>query len=146
MKYLYILTAFILITSLAQAQTKTSSKAPIQAQQRGVNVPKTISPSSFESPIVNGRLTMIRITERDANGNATPPTYSIICYEDPKFLNEGKAVDVRLTQLSFESFFNSNAAISSKKQAVVKYVQEKNLPLTEEKGWIAALKYFNSFY
>ncbi len=144
MKYLYILTGFFLTASLTQAQTKTSSNTPVQAQQRGVNVPKTISPSSFESPIVNGKLTMLRTTERDANGNPTPPSYSIICYEDPSFLNNGKAVDVRLTQLSFESFFNSNAAIASKKQAVVKFVQEKNLPLTEEKGWINALKYFNS--
>lgn len=131
------------------AQTATPKKTSVPAtptQQRGVAVPKNIAPTSFESQIVNGKLTLIKTVTRDGNGNPQTPSYSVICYDDPKFLNNGKAVDIRLTQLSFESFFSSNNALSSKKQDLAKFVQQNNINLTDEKGWIATIKHFNSFY
>jgi hypothetical protein len=144
---IFLFSFFAVTIVTAQTATPKKSSAPAApAQQRGVAVPKNISPTTFESQIVNGKLTLIKTVTRDANGNPQTPTYSVTCYDDPKFLNNGKALEIRLTQLSFETLFSSNSTLSAKKQDLAKFVQQNNINLTDEKGWITTIKHFNSFY
>lgn len=140
MKRNYILFCFVLIGFLGNAQTaKPAAKAepPI--------VSKNAVILFFESALVSGKLTLSKVFTRDQETSNSTVSYSISATSNASQFNNGKPLDIKLNRDSFDgAFIRSSADIAGKSTQLNRFLQEKNIALTDEKGWISLIHYYNS--
>lgn len=143
MKKILICSLLLLSAGLIHAQKKTNATTTETATP-AKPAPQNVAPTSFENSLVQGRVTLLKAFHASATGAPLPTTYLVACYAEPNLLNNGKPLDITLTQQSFDNVFKSTTGMASRYPALSKYVADNKLNLTDEKGWIAAVKYFNS--
>jgi hypothetical protein len=101
-----------------------------------------VSPTSIESNLVQGRLIMTK-TLTKGDGNAFVASYTLTWSNTAGF-NSRKPIKITLNKSSFDAVFqNGGTEFSKHYDKLSQFVQEKQLNLTEEKGWVDLVTYFN---
>lgn len=140
MKRNYILIGFLFIGFAADAQSGNGSKQ--------ASPPRTITnvtPFSYESAIVQGKLNLNKTFNREQNGTDYTLSYNLTASsENSNPFNNGKPLEIKLTKDFFDGvFLKASADIAGRSSLLAKFVQEKNILLTGEKGWISVISYYN---
>ena len=138
MKRECILVSFLLISVITNAQLN----APVPKK----DFPKIyneVIPLIFESGVVQGKLNLNKIFSKNTNSNTYNLTYTVSITDINNSAKE-KSLQLKLSKEFFESgFLSFSPEISDKSAYLRKFVQDKNLSLTEEKEWVTLIKYFN---
>ena len=138
MKKITIIPILLLAVFICHAQTATQFKH-VAAPPR---VYATATPSAFETSLTQGKITLYK-TYKKGDTKDFETIYTIIN-------NAGRSVDnrrpihVAMNQTSFDSVFTRVSAEMSDKWPILnKYITENKLSLTDEKGWISVINYYN---
>lgn len=142
MKRIILIIGFLFVVQLVQAQTQTTPSSVPKPKAKPEFI--KVTPTTFETSLAQGKLTLLKVYRKDANGSPLPDIYRIVSYTDPALLNNGKPVDISLTQQSFESVFTSSTTLTAKLPSLHKFISDKNISLADEKGWASVIKYFNT--
>ena len=138
MRQVFILISFLFIGFFSFAQKKTAS-APVLP-------PRTVSiatATSFESTLVTGNLSFIK-TFQQGDGKDFVAVYSVAKTNDASF-NNRKPIQVSLSRQSFDSVFTKTSSdLAAKWNQLNKYVESNKISLSDEKGWMNVINYFNS--
>ena len=125
---------------MANAQTSTASKKadpPLIARSATILY--------FESTLASGKLNFCKTMTRDQETSNTSLSYMLSVSENTKTFNNGKPLGIKLSRDFFEgAFMRSSPEIADKSAALTRFVQDKNISLTDEKGWISLINYYNS--
>jgi hypothetical protein len=139
MKSLLILGSFLLAGIFTYAQKKTTTGAVKTAPKTVI----TATPTSFESSLVNGTLSFIK-TFQQGDGKDFVAVYSLSKSNDASF-NNRKPIQISLSRQSFDSVFTKTTSDLAAKWALMnKYIESNKVSLTNEKGWIDVIGYFNA--
>ncbi len=139
-KQVFILAGFLLMGSFSFAQKKTTS-APTTPVKATVSANATTN--SFESTLVAGNLNFIK-TFQQGDGKDFVALYSLAKTNDASF-NNRKPIQISLSRQSFDSVFTkTNSELAGKWNQLNKYIESNKVLLSDEKGWINVISYFNS--
>lgn len=140
MKRNYFLLSFLLFGFVANAQTATTAK-----KAEPPLIARTASLISFEATLVSGKLNLFKTLTRDPETSNTSLSYILTGSENPKNFNSGKPLGIKLSRDFFDgAFMRSSPEIADKFASLTRFVQDKNLSLNDEKGWISLINYYNS--
>lgn len=128
------------IAGMAQTQTKNSLFKKVDPLPN-TNTPKEAVIIGYSANIAAGELTLIKSLQKSGEGSSMVLSYSVTKRNDNSF-NGGKPLSVTLDAGSFDALF-SQSSLSSRRSQVRKYVADHNLSLSDEKGWVAAIRYYN---
>lgn len=137
-----MLVSFLLagMVSYAQTGSSTGSSGKVKTVDK---IGPTATVTSFESSLVTGNLSLIKIFVQGETKEFVP-VYNLSKSNDPTF-NNRQPVQISLSRQSFDSVFTkTNAELSGKWNLLNKYVENNKIVLSEEKGWVAVISYFNS--
>lgn len=141
MKKIVLLAAGIVIGLSVQAQPKKSSNAPVNSKP----TPETVTPVSFETSLVSGTITLTKTFKQGENKEFLV-VYSLSKKNDPLF-NNRKPISISLSKKSYDSVFTkTNGELAGRWAELNKYVTDNSISLTDENGWIALIKHYNSAY
>lgn len=116
------------------AQTKTTSTATRNQA--------TVTPSGFETSLVQGTLTLNKSFKQIDGGKDFVPVYSL--QKNDAGFNNRKPVQVSLSRQSFDSVFTKTTSdLATRWPLLNKYIEENRLTLTTENDWIAIITWFN---
>lgn len=139
MKKIALSLIILFVAGITHAQTKTASVAPAATK---VNI--TLLPDSFESTLAAGKINLLKTFAVIQEGSAAKLSYSLTGSAGFRY-NGGKPMDVRISRAFYDGqFLQSSADISSKSAILLKYIQDKNINLDDEKGWISLISYYNA--
>ena len=140
-KFLLFILSFALVGMVSSQNTKsTSSNTKKDVQPR---VYKVVNPDDYETSIVNGKLILYKRLEKDPKTSIYATSYSIGSSIEKSTLSQ-KHVGLVLTNQFFETtFLSASPEIAEKSAILKKYVTDKNISLTDEKGWSILVKYYN---
>ena len=129
---------FLTCAIIVSAQTDSSVPTAKKSQST------TVSPTSFESSLVQGKLALLKVFTKEGANSEFSLVYKVVSYSNTGLLNNGKPVSIRLNQQSLDSLFTrTSPELSAKSASIKKYVLDNKISLTEEKGWVSVLNYFN---
>ncbi len=136
MKHLFILVSLLFAGIFSFAQNKNN------ATTASVMKPSTEAiATSFEAELVSGSLSFIK-TFKKGNGKEFIPVYSLS--KNDVYFNGRKPIPISLSKQSFDSVFTKTTSDLAGKWATMnKYIESNKISLTEEKGWINVISYFN---
>ena len=141
MKKIVLIVLGSMIGLSVQAQAKKSSNAPVSAKP----TQETATPISFETSLASGTLTLNKAFKQ-GDGKDFLTIYTLSKNKDASFNNQ-KPISISLSRKSFDSVFtNTSAELASKYAALNKYVTDNKISLTDENGWIALIRHYNSAY
>jgi len=124
----------------ASPKTNATKAVPVVAPK----VFNVVGPSEYESSLVSGKLTLNRSYVKDQGSNSYKLSYTIVS-SDLGSSDKVKTLELKLSKDFFEvAFLKFSADISARSASLSKFVQEKNLSLTDEKGWVDLVRYFNA--
>lgn len=121
------------------AQKKTTSTPATVTKAPTVNATAT----SFESTLVAGNLSFIK-TFQQGDGKGFVAVYSLAKTTDASF-NNRKPIQISLSRQSFDSVFTKTSSdMAAKWNQLNKYIESNKILLSDEKGWMNVINYFNS--
>ncbi len=127
-----------LVTAQNTKSTSTTTKKDVQPR-----VYKVVNPDTYETSIVNGKLILYKKMDKDPKTAVYATSYSIGSSNEKSLLAQ-KHLELTMTSLFFETTFLQSAPEITEKSAILKkYVLDKNISLTDEKGWTSLIKHFN---
>jgi hypothetical protein len=126
---------FFFLLSLGSVQLLT-------AQTTTDKVAKTATAIGYSSDLSQGKITFTK-TFVPGDGQQFKAVYTLALNENPS-INNGKKVPVSLSKNALQDFFTTHAVISDKWASVNRYITDNKIALDDEKGWIAAIQYFNN--
>lgn len=130
------------IAATAQAG-KTTSAIPRAPEVKSLTVAKESTVIGYEKVLYPGRLSFSKAYRQSEYGPAFTLVYSLRISADNSF-NNRQPVAIGLSRKSFDSVFTRGSSeLAAKYPMLNKYVNDNNISLTDEKGWIAVVKYFN---
>lgn len=122
------------LTLTGYAQTKTTATA---ARNQA-----TVTPSGFETSLVQGTLTLNKSFKQIEGGKDFVPVYSLL--KNDAGFNNRKPVQVSLSRQSFDSVFTKTTSdLATRWPILNKYIEENHLTLTTENDWISIIAWFN---
>ncbi len=137
-KQLFILAGFLLTGVFCLAQKKTNTTPPASPARSTVNA----TTNSFESTLVTGNLNFIK-TFQPGDGKDFVAVYSLAKTDDASF-NNRKPIQISLSRQSFDSVFTKTSSdLAAKWNQLNKYIESNKILLSEEKGWMNVISYFN---
>ncbi len=99
--------------------------------------------TSFETSLATGTLSLNKVIEK-GDGQSFVTSYTLSKSGDASF-NNGKPLKIQLNKQSFDQAFpKTSSEAAAKWNSLNKYVTNRKISLTDEKGWIAAVNYYNS--
>ena len=141
MKILLYIFFFSVVSLIASAQAKTNS-TKATANLKPVLNSKI---NTFESDLVYGKLIFTKSTHQDENKELIT-SYKLFDRNDRTF-NTRKPLMVILSKQSFDNVFaNTTTDMATKLPILNKFIDENKLVLSEEKGWVTVLNYYNSLF
>ena len=147
MRQILILLLFSIIGLFAAAQSKTNSTTPVATTKPNVSTKPVINSTinSFETDITYGKLILSKTTKQEGNADLIT-SYKVFDRNDRTFNNK-KPLVITLTKQSFTTTFsNTTTEMAAKLPLLLKYIDDNKLVLTEEKGWIYVINYYNSLF
>ncbi|MDE3251994.1 MAG: hypothetical protein KGO92_04250 [Bacteroidota bacterium] len=105
-------------------------------------VDKTATPIGYSSNLSQGKITFTK-TFVPGDGKQFNAVYTLAVNENPS-INNGKKETVTLSRNALQDFFSTHPAIADKWNSVNKFITDNKISLTDEKGWVAAIQYFNN--
>jgi hypothetical protein len=140
MRRFIILLSFLFAGIFSYAQKKTTS-TPVAPAKAVVSA--TATTTSFESTLVAGNLSFIK-TFQQGDGKGFVAHYSLAKTDDASF-NNRKPIQISLSRQSFDSVFTKTSSdLAGKWNQVNKYIESNKILLSDEKGWMNVINYFNS--
>jgi hypothetical protein len=139
-----IFTLLVLTTAVlfADAQTKKTNVSPAPAAKSPVSSTATLT--SFETSLVQGKLTLRKTFNKSSDGALFTTNYSVV-NSTSRASDNSKVVSISLNRESFEMVFTRGTTdMTDKLPTLNKFISDKNISLTEEKGWVAVLDYYNN--
>lgn len=138
MKQSILLVSFLLAGMVSHGQTSSSGKVkPVD------KIGPTATVISFESSLVTGNLSLIKTFIKGGTTEFVS-VYHLSKSNDASF-NNRQPVQISLSRQSFDSVFTkTNAELAGKWNQLNKYVENNKIVLSEERGWVAVISYFNS--
>lgn len=106
------------------------------------SVEKNATATGYSSNLSQGKITFTK-TFVPGDGQQFKAVYTLSLNENPS-INDGTKVTVSLSKNALQDFFTTHAAISDKWVSVNRFITDNKISLDEEKGWIAAIQYFNN--
>ena len=141
MRHFLILLFYSIIGLVASAQSKTNSTKAVASPKPVIN--STIN--SFETDIAYGKLILTKTTKQEGNADLIT-TYKVFDRNDRTFNNRTPLM-ITLTKQSFNNTFsNTTTEMAAKLPLLLKYIDDNKLVLSEEKGWINVINYYNSLF
>lgn len=141
MKTFTLLFSLLLAGLAANAQPKPNLVR--QAEVKSVKIAKDAVVTGYEATIAAGRLSLAKVITAE-EGEPVVQGYTLTLYSDNSF-NNRKPVKIGLSRKSFDSVFTRGSAeMVAKYPKLNKYVTDNKLSLSEEKGWISIIEYFNT--
>ena len=141
MKTLLYIFFFSAVSLAASAQSKTNTTKATSNPKPVVNS----NINTFESDIVYGKLILTKSTHQVENKELVT-TYKLLDRYDQTFNNRNPLM-VTLTKQSFDNVFtNTTTDMAAKLPLLNKFIDENKLVLSEEKGWVAVVNYYNSLF
>lgn len=123
---------FLTLTGFAQTKTNKS----VTRNQA------TVTPSGFETSLVQGTLTLNKSFKQIDGGKDYVPVYSL--QKNDAGFNNRKPVQVSLSRQSFDSVFTKTTSDLASRWALLNtYIEENRLTLTTENDWITIITWFN---
>lgn len=123
-----------ILTLTGYAQTKTSST--------GTKNQTTVTPSGFETSLVQGTLTLNKSFKQIEGGKDFIAIYSL--QKNDAGFNNRKPVQVSLSRQSLDSVFTKTTSdLATRWPLVNRYIEENHLTLTTENDWISIISWFN---
>lgn len=142
MKRALAIISFVAISIGSNAQVNPAAVAAKVAAPARVFT--TVTPSSYESSLAYGKLTLLKTLTRPATGTEYTISYSLVGFESNADFNNGKPLAVKLSKDFYTgTFLNSYREIAAKTAVLNSYVQLKNLTLNTEKEWAHLINYYN---
>ena len=142
MKQSILLVSFLLAGMVSYAQTSSSS-GPSGKVKVADKIGPTATVLSFESSLVTGNLSLIKTLVKGETKEFAP-VYHLSKSNDASF-NNRQPIQISLSRQSFDSVFSkTNAELAGKWNQLNKYVENNKIVLSEERGWVAVISYFNS--
>ncbi|MES2332417.1 MAG: hypothetical protein V4539_22610 [Bacteroidota bacterium] len=137
-----ILLLLIIFTGLMAEAQKIPLKPAAEVSKR-IEVSKEASVISYEMNLAAGTLTLIKNIQK-GDGQAYETIYRLVKYDDPTF-NNSKPVRIGISRQSFDSVFTRGSTeLAGKFKILDRYVSDNKLSMSNEKDWIAVIKYYNS--
>jgi hypothetical protein len=137
---LFLAAGCLVICANGQTRKNNSSTQPV------VTAPAPTKEgvlTSFETSLAPGALSLNKVIEK-GDGQSFVTSYTLSKRGDASF-NNGKPLKIQLNKESFEQAFpKTSSEASAKWNSLNKYVTNRKISLTDEKGWIAAVNYYNS--
>ena len=147
MRQILILLLFSIIGLFAAAQSKTNSTKPVATTKPNASTKPVINSTinSFETDIAYGKLILTKTTKQEGNADLIT-TYKVFDRNDRTFNNRTPLM-ITLTKQSFNNTFsNTTTEMAAKLPLLLKYIDDNKLVLSEEKGWINVINYYNSLF
>ncbi len=124
----------------AGAQTKTTNSTKVAAPPRTY---ATATPSSFRSDLISSGKVRFTKTLKPGENNDVITIYSIRNTGE-RNLEQNRPIQIRLSRESFDSVFTKTSAdMAARWKTLDKYITDNKLSLTEERGWVTILSYYN---
>ena|GEM_PF-950601 len=146
MKSKYFL-IFFLLTGLVSNAQKTANSPKANATKSNVVTPQTfnvVGPTNYESSLIQGKLTLNKKFAKDAGNSGYTLSYTLISSNEKSPIKD-KPLEMKLTKDFYETIFlKASPEISDKSASLNKFVTERNISLSDEKGWIEIIRYFNA--
>lgn len=140
MKTLLYIFFFSVVSLAASAQSKTNSTKATSNPKPVVNS----NINTFESDIAYGKLILTKTLHQSENKELVT-SYKLFDRYDRNFNNRNPLM-VTLSKQSFDNAFANTIEMAAKLPLLNKFINENKLVLSEEKGWVAVVNYYNSLY
>ena len=140
MKKIFIVMIAALTGFTAEAQTKTTNSTKQAAPPRTY---ASATPSSFESDLISSGKVRFSKAFKQGDGKDFVAIYSIRNTGE-RNLEQNRPIQVKLGRESFDSVFTKTTAdMAAKWKILDKYITDNKISLTEERGWVNVLTYYN---